>query len=89
MTTVHHCVLMVLLQKEVTNQLISDDRCTKEAAEGQLPAAQSVHQPHPQQGKHKVGAGGCSSQPDGLFIVPDAGHLQNGGTVVPEGGGRG
>lgn len=56
---------------------------TKKAAEGQLPAAQSVHQPHAQQGKHKVAAGGGSSQPDGLFIIPDSRHLQNGGAVVP------
>lgn len=66
------------------------DLLTYDAAQGELPAPHSLHQPHSQQGEQEVGEGGESGQPDGQPVVPHSRHLQDGGAVVPVGhrGGR-
>lgn len=56
-----------------------------DAAQGELPAPHSLHQPHAQQGEQEVGEGGESGQPDRQPVVPHPRHLQDGGAVVPVG----
>lgn len=56
---------------------------TYKTAQGQLPAAHSLHKPDSHKGEHKVGRRSCSGQPDCLLIIPNPCHLQNGCTVVP------
>lgn len=56
---------------------------TYDAAQCELPAAHSLHQPHSQQGKQEVGEGGESGEPDRQPVIPHSWHLQDGGAVVP------
>lgn len=58
---------------------------TDDAAQSELPASHSLHQPHSQQGKQEVSQGGESSQPDRQPVIPHSRHLQDGGAVVPSG----
>ena len=71
----------------INNQLslIHGGRLTHQAAQGQLPAAHTLHQPHPQQREQEVGERRQPGQPDGHPVVTDTGHLEDGGAVVPGG----
>lgn len=56
---------------------------TYDAAQGELPAAHSLHQPNSQQRKQEVAEGGEPGQPDRQPVIPHSRHLQDGGAVVP------